>query len=339
MREWIRGEELLTPPWNITKDSLFQFVEQGMLVPYDPHNGPIFPTEYLADQYESWIGLAMTFDALERDLAESDEDWIAQRANQLELNREWRYSDIDDWDRFKARELEREKERIPECRQQYIKQIEEIRQHSVRPEILSPAKMWKDLNLSALEQLKLEKRLLDAVYRYKEVNAVVHVIDNKNLGSYEKEDYLDKLEKIRQERLLSAGVHEKVEESAPTARIGKSQCGSIVHGHRSSIELIANEIGTEAEFLYSGIRKDLRDGGSNITAKASQTDIYESLQKVLPELKLKHLASIEIPRDLCTLKKGNPKKNFIEKIIQLFAKIQGKKITLEEAASLYHGKK
>jgi hypothetical protein len=74
MREWIRGEELLTPPWNITKDSLFQFVEQGMLVPYDPHKGPIFPSEYLADQYESWLGLAMTFDALERNLAMSDED-------------------------------------------------------------------------------------------------------------------------------------------------------------------------------------------------------------------------------------------------------------------------
>jgi hypothetical protein len=125
----------------------------------------------------------------------ADEDWIARRTNQLELNRGYLYSDIDDWDQFKARELQRMKERIPELRQQYIKQLEKFRQYSVRPEILNPAKMWKNLNLSARAQLELEKRLLDAVYMYKEVNAVLHVIDNKILGSYENKKHILHCEK------------------------------------------------------------------------------------------------------------------------------------------------
>jgi hypothetical protein len=105
-----------------------------------------------------------------------------------------------------------------------------------------------------------------------------------------------------------------------------------------SFEEIVEEVGREAEALYKEIKKDMRYKGLDIMDGVSR-EIHNSLIEVRPDLKLQHLDSLDIPLDLCTLKRSNPKRSFIEKIIQLFAKSRGRKITQEDAADLYFRRK
>lgn len=105
-----------------------------------------------------------------------------------------------------------------------------------------------------------------------------------------------------------------------------------------SFEDTVEEVGREAEALYKEIKKHLHYERLDITT-ASGADIYHALIEVMPELELKHLGSIEIPMDLCSLKTGSPRQNFIEKIIQLFAKSKGKSMSLQVAGELYYRRK
>lgn len=98
------------------------------------------------------------------------------------------------------------------------------------------------------------------------------------------------------------------------------------------------EVGREAEALYKEIKKHLHYERLDITT-ASGADIYHALIEVMPELELKHLGSVEIPMDLCSLKTGSPRQNFIEKIIQFFGKSKGKSMSLKVAGELYYRRK
>jgi hypothetical protein len=101
-------------------------------------------------------------------------------------------------------------------------------------------------------------------------------------------------------------------------------------------ETLAQKVGGEAEALYKEIKRDLRYKGIDITDSAtSQQEIYDALIEVLPALRLQYLGGLEIPVDLCCLKASNPKRSFVEKLIKLFAKSKGVRITQQEAGDLY----
>ncbi len=101
-----------------------------------------------------------------------------------------------------------------------------------------------------------------------------------------------------------------------------------------SIKTLAEEVGREADSLYKGIMENLHYNGQNITT-ASQFEIHRSLTEVLPELHLSHLEGIEISQDLCALKSKDPRRNFVEKLIQIVFRNKGQQITLEQAADFY----
>lgn len=97
---------------------------------------------------------------------------------------------------------------------------------------------------------------------------------------------------------------------------------------------IAKEVNEEAEFLYGAILQYLHDQDLDITTTARSSEVYEALIEVRPGLNLKHLGSIPVSRAYCTLKSSNPRKNFIEKMIQLVAEEKGQKISLSKAGEL-----
>ena len=96
----------------------------------------------------------------------------------------------------------------------------------------------------------------------------------------------------------------------------------------------AREVREEAEKLYRAILKHLRYNGINIT-NALSSEIYAALIEELPQLELPHLGRLTIPELVCSLKSKDPRQNFIQKMIQFWAKeSKNRKITLDAAKAL-----
>jgi len=109
-------------------------------------------------------------------------------------------------------------------------------------------------------------------------------------------------------------------------------------GPELSLRELAEEVRHEADTLYRAILRDLHDNGITITT-ASMQEIHDSLNEVLPELKLHHLRKTLIQPPSCALRKNNPRKDFIEKMIQLVAMKCGHKITLDQVKELFGDQK
>jgi hypothetical protein len=108
-----------------------------------------------------------------------------------------------------------------------------------------------------------------------------------------------------------------------------------------TLEQIGQEVGEEAEAIYTMIDKKLGDERINIT-DASQIDVHDQFQAVLAQQQhsFTHLRSFNVPQDLFALSNGHQRQNFIAKMIQFAGDKYGYgKISLEKAKELYLGKK
>jgi hypothetical protein len=198
----------------------------------------------------------------------------------------------------------------------------------------------------------IEKELLEAEFHYNSL------LDEKNTGCTSmlgqpmsgrggiplaySDEYKFDLQRAKEKYDLLRGMLERGTEATRSSHMtGRSKDKQYDKApiKRTKVEVIGSEVGQEAEALYAAIAKQLKDPGPPIT-KAQQAEIYGALKYVLPEQPyLKHLSNIEIPSHLCALKMSNPRKNFIEKMIQFVAKKHGYKLNLDEAGALYSKEK
>ncbi len=164
MTDWIKGRELLEPPYNLTRRDIFNAVKEGILVPWESPDGDqtnrvwrVFPNDDLHDEF---MNLSLLQDKLERAQKwsiKSDEDCIEAHKHDLDL--EWvGECPLADLETFINHVLPEMRRRESQALQELPPQIRRLEEE------LAPNRVWKNLDIGPAQQEALMEKLLDAWY-------------------------------------------------------------------------------------------------------------------------------------------------------------------------------
>lgn len=167
---WVTGNELLQPPWNLTKDTLFDHVVAGRLVPYEPFQRVVhpeeepfgarrvMPNEDLQKLNTELIRKQIDAGQLRDRLAKTDEELMVGATYEIQEPEE-----PVDFPRL-----------LKERREKWQSRLEELEQEiGERENDLHPTRVWKVLNLTPADQGEILDKLKKARYQRAEVRLVV----------------------------------------------------------------------------------------------------------------------------------------------------------------------
>ena len=191
MIEWIRGRELLEPPYNLTKRKVYNAVRDGVLVPWESPDGDhnnrawrVFPTRELQEDWLKIIGGRLDLEEkLERAKGNSlktDEAIIEQdKFFRLEFMGE------QNSEKEESEKVAKLFEKIPELRQRWAQEKNELPIHIKNLKILeneyAPKRIWKTLDLGPAQQEALMERLLDVWYLEADIELFLGTQSKKQL--------------------------------------------------------------------------------------------------------------------------------------------------------------
>jgi hypothetical protein len=231
---WIKGRDLLEPPYNRTMREVFKAVQEGILVPWESPDAEYikkhekhailgadferiwraFPTPELQKRWVSEVHIKESVLKNAREwLLKSDEEHIEAHKHALELYQSW-----GEYSPRSLVSLEEYKNRmLPEERQQKLKIINDYPSHIEKLEKeFSPGRVWKNLDLGPVRQEILIEKLLEAFYELAEVESF---LPQKELPKKIKEkirhDYQVEIEQLIKEampeiEIIYTAVKEKV---------------------------------------------------------------------------------------------------------------------------------
>ena len=180
--EYLKGRELLDPPFNLTKRSFFQLIKDGKLVPWGSPDAEyirrhravnfpermhrIFPTDRLTEKYRKLLGLEYALSCAQEWHSKSNGWHIEGYKHDRNLN----------WDPPPFLQFDLEtyiNEILPKERQEYLRIIKEYpaKIEKVEKE-LAPDKVWNDLDIGPEQKEILMEKLLDAWYPSNQVEAI-----------------------------------------------------------------------------------------------------------------------------------------------------------------------
>jgi endogenous inhibitor of DNA gyrase (YacG/DUF329 family) len=164
MIEWIKGRELLDPPYNLSRRDIFKAVKDGILVPWEPQDD--VPSERVLRVFPT---------------SELQEEWYWQLQHKIwRLNgaREWlSKSDAEHIEIYKhdpvlqhLKDLETFINALPNKRKKYERITKEFpSQIKDLEKELAPNRVWKHLDLGPEQQESLIEKLLNAWYKQEEM--------------------------------------------------------------------------------------------------------------------------------------------------------------------------
>jgi hypothetical protein len=174
---WIRGKDLLAPPFNLTKCEILKAVQKGDFVPFMSPDGEwikeneflepdgervwrVFPNDKLYRKYEDLISLQYRLELAQTWSQKSDE-WHIE-AFKHDKNLDW----VDDPPPSLRIDLETYiNEKLPKERQIYSQIIQDFPAQIEKLEKeLAPDLVWKDLELGPVQQEIIIDRILHAFY-------------------------------------------------------------------------------------------------------------------------------------------------------------------------------
>jgi hypothetical protein len=192
MTDWIKGRELLEPPYNATRQDIFKAVQEGNLVPwtspdYDwiKRHGSLedpeqivrtFPNDELQEKYKRLLVQQEVLEKAQRWSRKSDEECIEAHKHDIGLN--WvEKCPLPDLETYVNETLPVQRQKELQVIQEYPSQIEELMEE------LAPDKVWKDLELGIAQQDILMDKLLDASYPLDQVEAIMGAKSQKTFIS------------------------------------------------------------------------------------------------------------------------------------------------------------
>jgi hypothetical protein len=179
MEEWIKGSELLDPPYKLTKRYFFKAVQEGILVPYTSIDadwireyGSLgegeervwrdFPTKELKRKYFTLMSLKGWLESAQKFWSMSDEE-IIEREKSAIVRGESAHPDLET---FIHEILPNRRRKASQRLQENPLLIAELEKE------LAPDKVWKNLNLGPVQQEKLIEDLLNNWYLIEQVESI-----------------------------------------------------------------------------------------------------------------------------------------------------------------------
>jgi hypothetical protein len=188
---WIKGEELLDPPYNLLKCEIFKAVQEGDFVPYTSPDADwikrneflesdgervwrVFPNDELQRKYEHLISLQYRLDLAQTWSQKSDESHIEAHKHDLALD--W----CGDPPPSLRVDLETYINELPKERQLYLQISEEYPPKiEILEKELAPDQVWKNLDFGPAQQELLMKRLLNAYYVQEDIEFSIIALSEK----------------------------------------------------------------------------------------------------------------------------------------------------------------